>query len=79
MSLLAILAFAAGLVLGLFWGPLSVMAGAGALALAVLLGGSEWGVSPLWGAVVAVVLVNLGYLAGALVARQGPERNGQDG
>lgn len=64
MSVLAIVAFAAGLLLGVLFRPLSVVALAAVVVLALVLFGPHFGIAPLSGGLLAVALINLGYLAG---------------
>jgi hypothetical protein len=68
MSVLAILSLAVGIFLGLFFKPLAVIAAA-PLVLAVL-AITGWGLatSPLWTALAAIVLLNIGYLCGVVLS-----------
>lgn len=67
MYALAIFAFAAGLVLGIFFRALAVLALAIVFVLGLMIFGKGSGIPLLTGSVVFTVLVNIGYMAGALL------------
>lgn len=70
MPVLAILAFAAGLLLGCFCRPLAIVALATAFVGILVVFGTRFGIAPVPGVLLAVVLINFGYLAGALMTRR---------
>lgn len=68
MYALAIFAFAAGLILGIFFRALAVVGLALIFVLGLVLFGENSGIPILSGAVVFTVMVNLGYMAGAMAS-----------
>lgn len=78
MHILTILAFVAALILGLFFRTLVVVAFAGVFVAALFVFGPEFGLSPVSASLFAVIAINIGYLAGALLAWRRSRPSGTD-